>query len=147
MHLSFGQDKTTLSTEHGGEVTLGPSPAALAASCFHHDPPMAHELERAIDMVEDALMSATSPRGGGATSTTLERELRLLPGLADMDSALSREAIESMFQQLASRASGSPDSNASVLADRGVAAALLITRECMHHLDLQWISVAHAPAA
>lgn len=147
MHLSFGTDVTTLSMEDGRAVIVGPSPAALAASCFHHDPPTARELEHAIDVFEDALMAATPPRGSGASLTTSEPSLRRLPGLAEMGSALSRDAIEDMFQQLASRASGSPGSNANVLADRAVAAALLITRECMHHLDFEWIHVAHAPAA
>ena len=146
MHLSFGREVTTLSMEDGSAVTAGPSPAALADSCFRHDPPTPRELEHAIDIVEDALMAAMPPRGSGAPLTTAEPSLRLLPGFAEVDSALSRDAIEGMFQQLVSLASGSPGSNASVLADRAVAAALLITREYMHHLDFDSISVAHAPA-
>jgi exopolyphosphatase/pppGpp-phosphohydrolase len=147
MRLSFGPDVTTLSMEDGSAVTVGPSPAALAAACFHHDPPTARELEHAIDIVEDALMAAMPPRGSGVPLTTIEPALRLLPGLADMDSALSREAIEDMFQLLASIASGQPTSSASIVADRRVAAALLVTRECMHHLDFEWIRVARSPAS
>jgi hypothetical protein len=144
MHLAFGSDVTTLSPKVGGAVTLGPSPAALVAACFRHDPPTARELEHAIDIVEVALMVAKPPRGSGGDLTTLEPALRLLPGLKAMGSALSRDAVEDMFQQLASIASGSPNRSAAVVADREVAAALLITRECMHHLDFEWIRVERA---
>lgn len=141
MHLAFRSDVTTLSTQDGGPVTLGPSPAALAAACFRHDRPTASELEHAIDIVEDALMAANPPRGGGATLTTLEPALRRLPGLEAIGSALSRDAVEVLFQQLALSASGLPNSSTVAAADREVAAALLITRECMHHLDFKWIRV------
>jgi hypothetical protein len=144
MHLAFGPEVTRLSTEDGGAVALGPSPAALAAACFGHDPPTARELEQAIDMVEDALMAAKPPRAGGAALTTLEPMLRRLPGLEAMGSALSRGAVEGMFQQLASMASGLPAPGAAVVADRVMAAALLITRECMHHLGFDVIRIGRA---
>jgi exopolyphosphatase/pppGpp-phosphohydrolase len=145
MDLTFSSDVTTLSTEDGGVVTLGPSPAALAAACFRHDPPTAHELEHAIDIVEDALMAARPPRGSGATLTTLGPALRRLPGLEAIGAALSRQAVEALFQQLASVASESPNPNAAAVADHEVTAALLITRECMHHLDFEWIQVGRSP--
>jgi hypothetical protein len=145
MHLTFGSDVTTLSTKDGSAVTLGPSPAALAATCFRHDPPIARELEHAIDIIEDALMAARPPRGSGAILTTLEPALRRLPGLEAIGSALSRDTVEELFQQLASIASGLPNPGATVVAVRDVAASLLIARECMHHLDFNWIRVEHAP--
>jgi len=144
MHLAFDADVTTLATKDGGAVTLGPSPEALAVACFRHDPPTARELEHAIDIVEDALMAAKPARRSGAALTTLEPALRLLPGLHAIGSALSRDAIEELFQQLASIASGLPIPSAAVLAGHEVAAALLITRECMHHLDFKWVRVERA---
>jgi hypothetical protein len=147
MHLAFGPDVTTLATKDGGEVTLGPSPAALAAACFLHESPTARELEHAIDIVEDALMAGKPPRASGADLTTLEPVLRRLPGLEAMGSALSRDAVEDMFQQLASIASGLPNSSAAVVAGHEVAAALLITRECMHHLDFERIRVERASSS
>lgn len=144
MHLAFSADVTTLSIRDGDVVTLGPSPAALAAACFRHDPPTARELEHAIDIVEEALMAARPPRGGGATLTTFEPTLRSLPGLEASGAALSRQAIEELFQQLASIAAGSPSHSTAAIADREVAAALLITRECIHHLDFAWVRVEGA---
>jgi hypothetical protein len=144
MHLAFSSDVTTLSTNDGGVVTLGPSPKALAAACFRHEPPTARELEHAIDVVEDALMAAKPPRGGEEALTTFEPVLRLLPGLETPGSAVSRDAVEQLFQQLVSIASGSPSPIGTEVADREAAAALLITRECMHHLDFAWIRVERA---
>ena len=144
MHLAFDADVTTLSTRDGGAVTLGPSPAALSVACFRHEPPTARELEHAIDIVEDALMAAKLARGSGEALTTFEPVLRMLPGLETPGSAVSRDAVEDLFQQLASIASGLPIPSAAVVAGHEVAAALLITRECMHHLDFKWIRVERA---
>jgi hypothetical protein len=89
-------------------------------------------------------MAAKPPRGDGAALTTLEPALRLLPGLETIGGALRREAVEELFQQLVSIASGSPSPIGAVVANREAAAALLITRECMHHLDFAWIRVERA---
>jgi hypothetical protein len=138
VRLAFSPTVTTLSSDDGGGVfTLAPSPAALAEACFSHDRPTASELEHAIDIVEDALMAAKAPRLHGARLTAFEPTLRKLPGLEPVGATLSRDAIEALFQQLASIALGMPNPGAAVIADRGVAAALLIVRECMHHLGFE----------
>lgn len=144
MHLGFSRTLTTLSSDDGGVVTLGPSPAALAHACFGHDPPTAVELEHAIDVVEDALMAAKAARSLGAQLTTFEPTLRQLPGLEAVGATLSRDAVEALFQQLASIALGMPKTGGAVIADREVAAALLITRECMHHLGFGAVRVEPA---
>jgi hypothetical protein len=141
MHLGFGPAVTTLSSDDGSVVTLGPSAAALAHACFRHDPPTAVELERAIDVVEDALMAAKVPRMVGARLTTFEPTLRQLPGLETVGATLTRDGVEALFQRLASIALGMPDPGGAVLARREVAAALLMTRECMHHLGFESIRV------
>ncbi|MEQ1684871.1 MAG: hypothetical protein ABL916_14590 [Burkholderiaceae bacterium] len=141
-HLASGSTVTTLSSDDGGVVTLGPSPAALADNCFRHDPPTAGELERAIDVVEDALMAAKAPLSPGVGLTAFEPTLRRLPGLEANGATLSREAVETLFQQLASIALGMPDRGDAVVANREVAAALLITRECMHHLGFESLRIA-----
>lgn len=145
MHLRFSPTMTTLSSDGGGVVDLGPSPAALAETCFRQGQPTAVELERAIDIVEDALMAARVARSPGAGLTTSEPNLRQLPGLEAVGATLSRDAVEALFQQLASIALGMPAPQGSRLTDRDTAAALLILRECMHHLDLA--SVRVVPAA
>ena len=144
MHLRFSPTVTTLSADDGAVVELGPSPAALAETCFRHSPPAAVELERAIDIVEDALMAAKVPRSTGAGLTTSEPHLRRLPGLEVVGATLNRDAIEALFQQLATIALGMPAPQGSQLTDRETAAALLILRECMHHLDFASVRVVPA---
>lgn len=140
-HLAFSSSVTTLSSDDGILVTLGPSPAALAEACFRHDPPTASELEDAIDVVEDSLMAAKAPLSSGAGLTAFESALRSLPGLEAVGATLGRDAVEALFQQLASIAQGMPNKGHAVAADREVAAALLITRECMHHLGFESLRV------
>lgn len=141
MHLKFGKTVTTLTSGEDGAVTLGPSPAALAERCFRHGPPTAVEIEHAIDIVEDGLMAAKRPIPPPASLTTSEPTLRRLPGLEVVGATLSREAVESLFQQLASIALGMPSRGEAMATDPEVAAALLITRECMHHLGFESIRI------
>jgi hypothetical protein len=147
MHLRFSSTATSLFSGDGGVITLGPSPAALVDACFRHDPPTAAELEHAIDVVEDAIMAANAPRSPGAGLTTLEPTLRRLPGLEVVGASLGRDAVEALFQQLASIALGMPNPGEAVVADREVAAALLITRECMHHLGFESIHMEPASSS
>lgn len=144
MHLRFSPTGTMLSSDDGGVVTLGPSPPALADACFRQDPPRAVDLERAIDVVEDALMAAKAPRSPGVSLTTSEPMLRQLPGLEVAGDMLGRDAIEALFQQLASIALGMPAPDGTKLTDRDTAAALLILRECMHHLNFDTVRIGAA---
>lgn len=144
MHLEFGPTETTLSSDDGGVIQLGPSPAALAQACFRHHQPTAAELERAIDSVEDALMAAKLPRAHDALLTTAEPVLCQLAGLDIVGNILGRDAIEALFQQLASIALSMPAPRSLTFTDRDSAAALLILRECMHHLGFDAIRIGPA---
>jgi hypothetical protein len=144
MHLEFSPTVTTLTSDDGAVVTVGPSAAALADACFHHQPPTAGEREHAIDIVEDVLMAAKAVRSTCGGLTTCETTVRQFPGLDAVGATLSRDAVEALFQQLASVALGMPDPGGAVYADREVAAALLITRECMHHLGFESIRMERA---
>lgn len=141
LHLQFGPAMTTLTSPEGGAIALGPSPAALAQRCFRQGPPTAVEIEHAIDIVEDGLMAARLSKPSPSGLTTSEPTLRRLPGLEVVGATLSREAVESLFQQLASIALGMPNRGEAMAADPEVAAALLITRECMHHLGFESIRI------
>jgi hypothetical protein len=50
---------------------------------------------------------------------------------------MAREAVEALFQRLASRALGTPVPATDLPHGRDVAAALVILRECMHHLGFE----------
>ena len=56
------------------------------------------------------------------------------------DNGLTRDAVESLFQRLASRSLGTPVSSDELPPQRDIAAALIILRECMHHLGFDRIS-------
>lgn len=129
---------------NGVSVTLGVGPRGLAEAVLRHDPPTPAELERAIDAVEDALTESRLAHADRGALVISDTELLRLPGLAAQGASLTRNDVEALFQQLAARAvcpaavtSGLPDG-------RDVAAALLILRECMHHLGFDRVIAAPA---
>lgn len=66
--------------------------------------------------------------------------LQALLGLAaDGMRRLARDDVEAMFQRLASASLGHPGALAGHLSDRDAAAALLMLRECMHHLGYEGV--------
>lgn len=142
MHLVFGPRVTTLSSDDGVVVRVPITPAALVAACFQQAQPTSLELERAIDAVEDALTTAPSIKLRDAGLVTFDPSLRRLPGLGVEGATLSRDAVELLFQRLASIASGSPLTGDWVTVDPELAAGLLITREFMHHLGFESLRVA-----
>lgn len=99
-------------------------------------------MERAIDMVEDALMATRLRQGERGELVTAEPLLRALPGFNEVDARLTREQVEALFQRLASASLGDPSALADMRIDGRTAAALLILRECMHHLG--YVSVRMA---
>jgi len=122
-------------------VVLPLGPRNIASDCLRHDPPTALEVEQAIDVIEEALLRAglpQAPRGTIVTSSTL---LRALPGLERDGAVLARDAVEALFQRLASAALGHPSALAGMPMGADVAAALLILREIMHHLGYDAVRV------
>ena len=74
---------------------------------------------------------------------TADRLLLALPGMGSPAAGgLTRDAVEALFQRLASRSLGTPVAVAELPLDRDLAAALLILRECMHHLGFDRVSLA-----
>lgn len=90
------------------------------------------ELEQAIMVVEDVLM----PLAAHVPPHPLV-ELHSPVPLAEVlgSHELSRESIERLFGQLVAMVEGDPLASAQLPRDRRFAAALLILREWMHHLD------------
>lgn len=112
---------------------------------FRADLPRPLELERAIDHVEDELMRAVAWTAG---RTTLATEHPLVLGLAPSGAVVQRDAVEALFQRLASGALGDPSALKGVPTGREAAATLLILRELMHHLGFSQVVVAPpSPAA
>lgn len=138
LHLQAHQ--TTLETAQGTNIILGVGALSVADGFFRHDPPLPHELERAIDAVEDALMADHVPRAIGGSLVSSGPALRTLPGLQTSGAMVSRDHIEALFQRLAAASLGRPGHMSGLPKGREAAAALLIMRECMHHLGFESVS-------
>ena len=119
-----------------------------ARNFFKHNPPTLAEVENAIQVVEDEIMS-------------LHRQLIATPDLYTLDESvyeiakltvstgsekkiiLSRPDMEQVFNRLAAIISGRPASQDVLPTTNSFAATLLILREVMHHLGFMNITVSH----
>ena len=125
---------TTLADGIAAEVVLSVGVRSLADALFRHDPPTPFELEQAIDAVEDALTASRLRHAARGDLLTVDPRLLALPGLQAAGARLARDEVEALFQRLASASLGDPGARAGLPPGRDAAAALLILRECMHHL-------------
>lgn len=137
VHLQLQAQSTLLGFDDGRTVALPVRAQDLAEAVLRSDPPTAIELERAIDLVEDALSRWHKTLPEGTVLVVADPRLHQLPGLDRPGSALGRDAVEALFQRLASRALGTPVAADELPHGRDIAAALLILRECMHHLGFE----------
>ncbi|MFM4825381.1 hypothetical protein ACEUDJ_09475 [Aeromonas bivalvium] len=96
------------------------------------DLPTPLELEQAIMVVEDVLMPLAA-RIPPHPVLRLQSPVPLAEALGSR--VQSRENIERLFGQLVAMVEGDPLASAQLPKDRRFAAALLILREWMHHLD------------
>jgi exopolyphosphatase/pppGpp-phosphohydrolase len=116
---------------------------------FKTTPPTPLAMEYAIQAVEDVVMPlrAVIPREAHLFSAdTNLRDIALLAGVAPAASVcLTLDAIERLFNRLSAVVEGSPAEHQGVPESNGFAAALLILREFMHHLQFAQIEVLHAP--
>ncbi len=132
--LRLEGERTTLAVGTGPEVVLALGVRGIADACFRHDPPTPFEIEQAIDVVEDALMAAPLRHAARGELLINDPLLHSLPGLQADGARLARDEVEAIFQRLASASLGNPGALAGLPPGRDAAAALLILRECMHHL-------------
>lgn len=140
--LQLEAERTLLSSPDQGEVTIPVGIEHLASDIFLHDPPTPVELERAIDVVEDALMTTGLSHGSRGELATPDPLLHALIGGAPGTHATLAE-VEARFQRMAAVSLGSQRLPSDPDLTRRAAAALLILRECMHHLGFQgvWVGV------
>jgi len=112
----------------------------LGAGPFRHAPPTPLELERAIALVEEAVMPLARQLASPATLVVQAPDLAPLAAGSPAGS-LSIEQIETAFGQLAALAEGDPHAPRNLPTEPAFAGALLILREWMHHLgfELAWL--------
>ena len=132
--LQLDPQRTTLTREPAAGVALEIGYRSVRERFFKHDLPTPGELESAIDAIEDVLMASPAQRADGGTLVIGEEVRRRLPGLLPDGTATTLEDIEARFQRLASASLGHPGALATMPIGPESAAALVILRECMHHL-------------
>jgi len=144
--LQLDPQRTTLTIQSaaGGVVEIGYR--SVRERFFKHDPPTPGELEAAIDAIEDALMASSALRVQGGTLVIDDEVRRRLPGLLTDSPATTLEDVEARFQRLASASLGHPGALATMPLGPEAAAALVILRECMHHLGYARLLIPRAPA-
>ena len=125
-------------------VKLTVSPQGLAQRHWPHGVPGPLQLELGI---EDAIMQAKVPHDSRGALSTSDPLLQHLPGLQPNGAGLSLEQVEGLFQGLVAASpalrrtgTGEPWSGVEV-------AALLILRECMHHLGFNEIRPDRSPGS
>lgn len=137
--LRLESQRTTLTDGTAPEVALAVGVRSIADTFFRHDPPTPFEMERAIDAVEDALSATRLRHAARGELLTNDPLLQALPGLQVDGERLARDEVEVIFQRLALASLGHPDALEGLPSGRDAAAALLILRECMHHLGYDGI--------
>jgi hypothetical protein len=153
--VHWGTSTTSLqSTDHIGaklvvELPLGVESLVLA--CFHQSQPGPVELERAIDLVEDAL-DGVSVQPGLRTLATCDPALFALAQLEGYPLGIgswgmTRDHVENIFQHMASASFRIPDPSRELLSVKEDWARLLILRELMHHLSFEDVLFVPSNAA
>jgi exopolyphosphatase/pppGpp-phosphohydrolase len=123
-----------------GTVTTG-------RAYFRHDPPSALEIEHAIEAVEDALARIQPALPAGSALQSADALIGRIAQLAGAGAGpgrelvLGRDLVERSFDRLVAVSAGRPSTQDAIPTDPEFAAALLILRECMHHLQFESIAV------
>ena len=131
--LDIGARQTEVRTS-SEVVQLALGSALTAEAFFRHDPPTPTELESAIDGVEDEVMRVRQRLPGDAVLQAHGAALREVADAAGVSDALTLDAVEQLFQRLASASLGNPVARHGLPAGKRFVATLLILREFMHHL-------------
>ncbi len=153
VYLHIGDAQTSLASGTGAEpaqvLALNIGAVRTAADFFKHRPPSPLEIETAIMVVEDEVSRARAVIPTGAllysTDERLHAMATMVSGSQAVTSALTIEDVEGLFNQLAARAEGRPASQVDPPEDPQFAAALLILREFMHHLQFDRIRLQRGP--
>ena len=109
----------------------------ISRDYFKSDPPSPLDLENAISAIEDEIARTRAAVASGSAVITTEeviRDIALASGMpAAAEMVLALEAVEHAFARLAGRA--------GLAGNAKSAAALLVLRELMHHLQIDRVVV------
>jgi len=138
MRVQIGADDTRFYAGRGCDTpplaVLAVGTRSTAREFFAHDPPTALEIERAIEAIEDAIMTAGIRADADAS---LYCDAPIVDQIAALDgargAALPVASVERMFGRLAAIALGRPGSADDLPTGAEFAATLTILREVMQH--------------
>lgn len=147
--LHIGAEHTAIATGQGSEASavlvLDIGAQKTARQFFKRSPPTPLEMENAIATVEDEVMCAVPVLAPGSAllcSDAVVRDIALLAGVAPGEAMMMPlDAMERVFERLAAVAEGRPAVREGLPQGTDFAAALLILRECMHHLRFASVGV------
>nr|WP_315430303.1 hypothetical protein [uncultured Albidiferax sp.] len=144
--LHIGEEQTAVAVGSGPEVDtvllLALGTRSTAAQFYRQQPPTPGELENAIQWGEDEVNRARALVVGYPSLFSSDPAVLQMAGLAGVTGgSMSVEAVEGLFDLLASLSLGRPASSAGIPNTPAFAAGLLILREFMHHLgfaEIRW---------
>lgn len=147
--LHLADDHAVVSRGAGPAVTLSQlGLARMERACLRHQPPLALELEQAIELTEEWVMPLAARFSGphtlvlqGTAATLLEAQLASGPQGQPL------EAVEALFNRMAALSQGRPASQDPLPAEPRWCAALLVLREFMHHLHFAHVLLQPGIAA
>ena len=135
--LRMGDRVTYLEGGSLPPISLALDPQSIVRDCFPRDLPTPVEMEHAIELVEDVITKARIAYANRGVLEISSVDLWKIPGLASDNAPLTRDDIEEMFNRLAMAAHGQRRALGDIPPEPQVAAALIILRECMHHLGFE----------
>ncbi len=144
--LQIGANQTVVLERDGAQpsqIVLAIGSQLTANAFFRLDMPAPHELEAAINTVEDEVMRVRSREDSDAE--LLVTRSGLGEWAAVVAPVMPLESVEQLFQRMAFASLGNPMSMAGLPMGREAAAILLILREFMHHLGFASVRVIADP--
>lgn len=146
--IAFGAGQTTVVSGTDSAVNASAEligATEIAEEFFRHDPPAPLELENAIDAVEADVSRAQRIVARGSVLSADDPTARDIARAAGMPDAgatnLPLDAVELLFQRLASASLGNTAARRGVPSGNTFVAAVLILREFMHHLGFASITI------
>jgi hypothetical protein len=149
--LEMGPYSGRIGAAGGGSTEIFSLPVGTSGvvALFRHDPPTEGELERAIELIEDAVMPLATrlPRGSVlvAGNDLVLKLAKLSTGCAASHAA-SLAAVEVQFEQIVLGARRGAWSR-ELQIDPSLCAGLLILREFMHHAGFDCIELRDSVAS
>lgn len=135
--LRIEEERTALAAQAPLLLSIGWR--TIVRDHFKHDPPLPVEVEGAIAAIEDEIARAPvlpEPASRMCTEDALVRDIAVAAGLPqEAEIVFTLTAVEQAFQRLAAQAERGARSADGLAAGSEAAAALVILRELMHHLD------------